>query len=280
MATQRYIVEQKGSQGAHVKTVLRHLSFAKQRFDSSVAPARKVCVMLAALVLLLIGVVCDERLDGEQRRRAQRQLDDLTPSRITAAGLFSDYTAVVTQFVRIFDADYDIARVFRAKVKFLRRMRLLFADGNVLTEGGVTPAGGIGETMTHVAISQAKSLGEVYYSNRVLCLWPPGAERDATRAVAGMADVISAMAGRIEAEVHSDSLLCQFGAFDLGAWGNGVSLSKTGQRERASTVFQELLKRLSTLEKAHPQVREDQSEAASPLCDNFAALAIFYSGRT
>ena len=101
MATQRYIVEQKGSQGAHVKTVLRHLSFAKQRFDSSVAPARKVCVMFAALVLLLIGVVCDERLDGKQRRRAQRQLDDLTPSRITAAGLFADYTAVVTQFVRI-----------------------------------------------------------------------------------------------------------------------------------------------------------------------------------
>ena len=144
----------------------------------------------------------------------------------------------------------------------------------------MTPAGGIGETMTHVAISQAKSLGEVYYSNRVLCLWPPGAEHDATRAVAGMADVISAMAERIEAEVHSDSLLCQFGAFDLGAWGNGVPLSKTGQRERASTVFQELLKRLSTLAKAHRQVREDQSEAASPLCDNFAALAFFYSGRT
>ncbi len=98
MAMQRHIIADRGTQGARVDTVLRHLSFAKQRFDSCVTPSRKICIMLMSLTMLLIGVVCDSRVESKQRQRAQQQLDALTPCRIAAAGLFADYTATSTSF--------------------------------------------------------------------------------------------------------------------------------------------------------------------------------------
>ncbi len=98
MAMQRHIIADRGTQGARVETVLRHLSFAKQRFDSCVTPSRKICIMLMSLAMLLIGVACDWRVESKQRQRAQQQLDALTPCRITAAGLFADYTAASTSF--------------------------------------------------------------------------------------------------------------------------------------------------------------------------------------
>ncbi len=57
--------------------------------------------------------------------------------------------------------------------------------------------------MTQVVIAQAKEFGTVYYSDRALCLWPAGAERDATRAVASMSEVVTAMSERVEAELHT-----------------------------------------------------------------------------
>ena len=61
--------------------------------------------------------------------------------------------------------------------------------------------------MTQVVIAQAKEFGTVYYSDRALCLWPAGAERDATRAVASMSEVVTAMSERVEAELHTQSML-------------------------------------------------------------------------
>ncbi len=116
-------------------------------------------------------------------------------------------------------------------------MKLLFLDGHVLTAGSVRMKGGdelskIGETMTQVVIAQAKEFGTVYYSDRALSLWPAGAERDATRAVASMSAVVTAMSERVEAELHTQSILLQFGAFDLLTWNSGRALSKNGQARR------------------------------------------------
>jgi hypothetical protein len=277
MAAERHIVAEKGTQGARVETVLRHLSFAKQRFDSCVAPSRKVCIMLTSLTLLLIGVACDWRADSDMRKRAQKQLDALTPCRITSAGLFADYTAMSISFVRLFDADYDIACVNREKLNFLRRMKLLFIDGHALTAGsarvdGHRELGQHGETMTQVAIAQAKEFGTVYFSDRAFSLWPAGAERDATRAVASMSAVVTTMTERVEAELHKDSILLQFAAFDLATWQSGVTLLTAGKRDCASQLFGSQIRRAKTLARAHKVINQNDVSAG---VDNFAAIAKF-----
>ena len=279
MAMQHHIIGERGRQGARVESVLRHLSFAKQRFDSCVGPARKFCILLAALTMLLISVACDSRADSKQRQRAQQQLDAMTPCRITAAGLFADYTAASTSFVRFFDADYDIAQVSREKLSFLRRMKILFLEGHVLTAGSAKVAQGlqldqVGETMTHVAIQQAKEFGTMYYVDRAFCLWPAGAERDAERAVASMSDVVNAMRDRVEAELAMNSFLLQFSAFDLATWRSGVSLLAAGaaNRENASQIFDMQIRRVRALAGAHKVI--DHAEVAHGLL-NFGAIAKF-----
>ena len=276
MAMQRHIICSKGTQGARVQTVLRHLAFAKQRFDSCVGPARKFCILLQALTMMLICVACDWRADPKQRSRAQTQLDQMTPCRITAGGLFADYTALATTFVRFFDADYDVAQVHREKLGLLRRMRLLFEEGHILTTGTKGPSQGqqlgeVGETMTHVAIEQAKQFGTMYYVDRAFCLWPAGAERDAERAVASMSTVVSAMRERIEAELHTNSLLLQFAAFDLVTWNSGVSLLGSN-RDQASQVFDMQVRRVKNLAHAHNLI--DRAEVEAGLV-NFGAIAKF-----
>ena len=279
MAMQRHIIDSKGTQGARVDGVLRHLAFAKQRFDSCVGPARKFCILLAALAMLLISVACDWRADPKQRQRAQQQLDAMTPCRIVAAGLFADYTAASTSFVRFFDADYDIAQVRREKLNFLRRMKILFLDGHVLTAGSASVAHGLqldqaGETMTHVAVQQAKEFGTMYYIDRAFCLWPAGAERDAERAVASMSDVVGAMRDRVEAELAMNSFLLQFSAFDLATWSSGVSLLGAGaaNRQNASQVFDMQVRRARALAGAHKAI--EHAEVADGLV-NFGAIAKF-----
>ena len=74
---------------------LRHLSFAKQRFDSAIGPARKLCCLLSAIVSLRTTVAADKRLKTDQRARAQRLIDDMTPARIVTAGLFADYVRML-----------------------------------------------------------------------------------------------------------------------------------------------------------------------------------------
>ena len=115
-------------------------------------------------------------------------------------------------------------------------MKLLFDDGHVLTAGSVKMKGGaelskIGEAMTQVVIAQAKEFGTMHYSDRALSLWPAGAERDATRAVASMSAVVTAMSERIEAELRTQSMRLQLGSFDLLTWNRGRPLSKMGKQD-------------------------------------------------
>ena len=75
-------------------------------------------------------------------QRAQEQLEALTPCRVTAAGLLAGYIAACAPFMRVFDADYDIARVNREKLCRLRRLRHLFKEGHTLTAESTHVAGG------------------------------------------------------------------------------------------------------------------------------------------
>jgi len=53
---QRYVLKIHGQQGAGLQIALRHLSFAKQRFDSAASPARKYCCLIVAIAVLLATV--------------------------------------------------------------------------------------------------------------------------------------------------------------------------------------------------------------------------------
>ncbi len=91
-------------------------------------------------------------------------------------------------------------------------MKLLLLDVHVLTAGALRMKGGeelskLGEAMTQAEIAQSKEFGTMYYSDRALSLWPAGAERDATRAVASMSAVVTAVSERAAAELHTQSML-------------------------------------------------------------------------
>ena len=100
---QQHVIEVSGKQGGGITCALRHLSFAKQRFDSATGPARKFCCLLSAIVVLLVIVATDSRLAADQRGRAQAMLDHMTPKRIAAAGLFADDTSECARLFRRFE---------------------------------------------------------------------------------------------------------------------------------------------------------------------------------
>ena len=247
---QRHVLACKGSQGGGLKAALRHLSFAKQRFDSAACPARKFCALLSSIAILLATVAADPRVDPNVRRRAQAHLDSLTPERIAVAGMFADYAAEVLKFVRRFDcSEHDPAHTHRQAKHFLRRMKLLFAEGHVLVD---LPPGSPGETCATMAVTQAKEFGKLYYMDRCIELWPPNARSGVERALASMKDVVSAVADRVGAEFQKDSLQMQFAAFDLRLWHLAMSLKDSGNRNDAEIALNALRRRVRALIAAHP----------------------------
>ena len=120
--------------------------------------------MLSAIVVMLTDVASDWRVKLEQRKRAQKLLDDMTPARIVTAGLFADYTAECSSFFREFEkTDHDVALSSAHKHAFIKRLKTLFCDGFVLAD--VSADGGAGgvaacpeETCTAIMKSAAMSV--------------------------------------------------------------------------------------------------------------------------
>ena len=101
---------------------LKHFGFAKQRFDSASAPARKYCCMLSAIVIVLIALAGDARKNKDVRQRAERLLARMDSTHVVTAGLFADYTAEAARFVRTFDDHrHDIARTYTEMHAFLHK---------------------------------------------------------------------------------------------------------------------------------------------------------------
>ena len=213
---QQHILKASGKQGGGVTTALRHLSFAKQRFDSATGPARKFCCLLSAITILLVTVAADRRLKPEQRLRAQTLIDDMTPARIVTAGLFADYMAECTRFFRHFEkTDHDIALSRDQKHQFKKRLRTLFVDGFLIAERRDDAEACVAcpaedETCTEIAVSQAISFGTIHYADRSVTLWPAGAKGAAEVAVAEMGQVVDACLARVEVEMPDTDLVCAF----------------------------------------------------------------------
>ena len=75
---QRDLLKIIGENEQPLKVVLKHLSFAKQRFESSADPIAKVAFLLLPLATMLALIPSDERNTSPYRKRAKDQLKKMT----------------------------------------------------------------------------------------------------------------------------------------------------------------------------------------------------------
>ena len=268
---QQHVLKVSGVQGGGLACALRHLSFAKQRFDSATGPARKFCCLLAAIVVLLVTVAADRRLKTDQRDRAQKLIDDMTPARIVTAGLFADYMAECSVFFRQYEkTHHDVALSYSQKHAFVKRMKVLFRDGYVFAELPAATVEGVAcpadETCTAIAVSQAMAFGTLQYEDRSITLWPTGARAAADAARAQMVDIVEAALDRVEAEMPDTDLVCSFAVFDLETWQRIRKSRRNPQkRDKVAEVMRIQHARARRLARALPSVT-DVDATADSLC--------------
>ena len=129
------VIQVLGGQGGGLQCIVKHLSAAKQRFESFASPARRYCLLLSSLALLLALTASDTRQNKETRESAAEALEAITPDSIVVAGLTADYTAECLDFVRQFDrSNVDPATLARMRDAFKERMEALFLQGYAAME--------------------------------------------------------------------------------------------------------------------------------------------------
>ena len=206
-----------GSQGGGLQSILRHMSAAKQRFESFASPARRYCLMLNALALLLAVVASDSRKDRPTRERAEKALESMTPESIVIAGLTADYTAECLDFVRAFDrTNVDPATIASVRDAFVERMQALFLQGFAALEPPEDAQGD--RTMLQICMAQVADMPVFHYNDKRHCLWSSGAAAQVKELMARMAAVVQPMIERVKAELGDDDIICQFVAFRLAEW--------------------------------------------------------------
>ena len=116
--------------------VLKHLRFAKQRFDSSADPMAKVAYMLLPLATLLAFIGSDERHKLCDRERAKTLLKKLDSKFALAIGVSADWGLVRQAYLRLFDTTmHDIAKTHSEIQAFKDVLRILFVEGGLFTCG-------------------------------------------------------------------------------------------------------------------------------------------------
>lgn len=113
-----------------IDKVLKHFSFAKQRFDSFADPCAKLSVMLLPAASLLAFIASDSRVEAEKRARAKTMLKLFSPKFCLSLGVSADFGLLCSQFLRTFDKDdHDIAASARGLDEFECTMRAVFKEG-------------------------------------------------------------------------------------------------------------------------------------------------------
>lgn len=219
LMAQNHVLSTKGKQGGGLKVALKHLSFAKQRFDSAACPARKFCCMLSAIVVTLAVTAEDSRLKWDVRKRASDHINNFTVERILAAGLFADYSAEVLKLVRLADSsEHDVAKLSGDVEEFLRRMRRLFIEGYIMADIDM-PGDAVLATCTVIAARQAMEFGSLCVGQRVVELWPGSSAKEcARRVLARISEVVEALSERLRVELGTGNLLVHFKCFNFGEW--------------------------------------------------------------
>ena len=196
-------------------------------------------------------------------------ISEMSPTQIVTAGLWADYAALANAFVRVFDCPtHDVARTWQQMEHFITRFEVLFVDLHVLND---VPPGAQGETMTSVAISQAKGLGTLQYGSRILNLWPEGSSSTALSAVAAVRDLAAAAIDRVRVEMREDSVWLSFVAFDLNVWWTYVTYRKDGDQLRARKLREKLHASAKKLGRTRCQV--ETTQLADELCLTAVRLA-------
>ena len=115
--------------------VLKHLSFAKQRFDSISDPQAKLALLLLLVGAMLALQASDERNSKDLRDRCVARLKKLSTKFCIALGLSADWGQVCALVLHVFDSSkHDIAYT-RAEIDWLIKiLELLFIEGHVWTK--------------------------------------------------------------------------------------------------------------------------------------------------
>lgn len=216
---QQRVREVLGSQGAGLQSILKHMSAAKQRFESFASPARRYCLLLNALALLLALIASDVRKDKPTRDRAAAFLEAMTPESIVVAGLTADYTAECLDFVRRFDrSNVDPATMARARDDFNERMTALFLNGYAALQ---PPEGETQDrTMLQIAMQQVADMLVFYYNDKRHVLWSAGAAAKVKTSMARMAGVVKDLLQRVNVELSDSDMVSSFQVFNLAEWSN------------------------------------------------------------
>ena len=112
--------------------VLKHLRFAKQRFNSAADPVAKVAFMLMPIATLIAYTSSDQRRNCHEQARAKALLRKLESKFCLALGLSADWGIACEAFLRLFDkGGHDIAKSASEISNFKFVIRALFIDGYV-----------------------------------------------------------------------------------------------------------------------------------------------------
>ena len=256
-----------GSQGGGLRSILKHMSAAKQRFESFASPARRYCLMLNALALLLAVVASDSRKDKPTRERAEKALESMTPESIVLAGLTADYTAECLDFVRAFDrTNVDPAVIASVRDSFVERMQALFMQGFAALE---PPEDAHGDrTMLQICMAQVADMPVFHYNDKRHCLWSHGAAAQVKDLMARMATVVQPMIDRVQAELNDADIICQFVAFNLVEW------SKPDLSDARRLALRKAFRSLCKCVNQDPRVGQEEFAKALP-----AAIEAFRAKR-
>ena len=125
-------VAQAGIGRKPLEAVVRNLSFAKQRFDSTAGPVGKIALMLLPVATLLAYISSDKRHESEKRERALTLLRKLDNKFCMAVGVSADWGIICNWFLRLFDvAHHDIASSRLQIDCMVETLDAVFKDGRV-----------------------------------------------------------------------------------------------------------------------------------------------------
>ena len=216
--------------------VLRHLSFAKQRFDSFADPCAKLSVMLLPVCVLLAFIGSDERNPPVRRKRAAVLLKLFTPKFCLALGMSADYGLLCSEFLRHFDCvDHDIARSVSELRDFEATLDAVFRKGQVFLsprrahEAGLTATESSNLFCTEWVRTQTARGCVFQAGTECVHTWGRVSHEDAKDLAVRSHVMVDALLARVHADYDVDQLRRAAQCFDLPTISQGFS---AGDRDR------------------------------------------------
>ena len=189
----KHILDAKGEQGAGLTKILRHLSFAAHRWESTVSPQRRYVVLQGAIALLLSVRATDVRIESKERLLAAKRLREMGPKHAALAGMTADWGQDVGALVKAFElSDHDVALSRAHITRFLDLIKKLYVEGQILVQEGGD--GRANDSYFGEAIRICQDSPAFMFGNRAHMLWHPGAMEEIKKVHGSMVRVAEAAA--------------------------------------------------------------------------------------